>query len=420
MFAYGANQFLRLGGNLVLTRLLFPEAFGLMAIVQTVLSGIGMLSDVGIEQSIIQNSRGDIPAFVNTAWTLKLLRGAVMWITSWLLATPIAFFYGEPMLSELLPVVGLTALIAGFSSTKIATADRNLEIARVTIIDIGSSVFGLAITLAWALIDRTIWSLVIGSIASTVIRTVASHYCIDGTKNRLSLDRESVIELLSFGRWIFVSTALTFLAGEGNRLLIGRLLDVRMLAFFSLALAIAYMPRAFFVGFGGRILFSAYSEVIRDRPENLNATLMKARLALIVPYWSACAFLAYFSQPLINIMYDERYRDAAWMLQQIALGELVICVMVSYGGVLWAKGLVRTSTVLLAIQVFIQVLAMTIGSYTGGAKGLVMAFALSSWLLYLAHAFVYARHSLWQPKIDLPVVGLSFLVTISVLYNHAP
>src|SRR5713101_1716008 len=98
VLGYGTSQLLLLAGNLILTRLLFPEAFGLMAIVLAVMVGVALLSDVGIEQSIIHNKRGNEPAFVNTAWSIKVIRGVLMWLALWLLADPLASLYGEPML----------------------------------------------------------------------------------------------------------------------------------------------------------------------------------------------------------------------------------------------------------------------------------------------------------------------------------
>ena len=56
---YVGLQGLKLGGNIILTRLLPREAFGLMAIVNTVLMGFGLFSDLGIGPSIVQNPRGD-------------------------------------------------------------------------------------------------------------------------------------------------------------------------------------------------------------------------------------------------------------------------------------------------------------------------------------------------------------------------
>src|SRR6476646_1258750 len=83
---YAIGVVLRLGGNLVLTRLLVPDMFGIMALVNTFLMGLQMFSDVGIGPSIIQNRRGDDPAFLNTAWTIQVMRGATLWIFSCLIA----------------------------------------------------------------------------------------------------------------------------------------------------------------------------------------------------------------------------------------------------------------------------------------------------------------------------------------------
>ena len=80
VFGHVASQGIRLAANLILTRLLFPEAFGLMALVNIFLQGLEMFTVLGIGPSIIQNRRGDDPAFLNTAWTIQVIRGFVLWI----------------------------------------------------------------------------------------------------------------------------------------------------------------------------------------------------------------------------------------------------------------------------------------------------------------------------------------------------
>ena len=76
---YAISQVVRLGNNFLLARLLFPKAFGLMALVYTFLIALQMFSDIGINLSIIQNKRGDDPKFLNTAWTLQVFRGLILW-----------------------------------------------------------------------------------------------------------------------------------------------------------------------------------------------------------------------------------------------------------------------------------------------------------------------------------------------------
>ena len=83
---YGGSQGLRFVGNLILTRLLMPELFGLMALVNTFRIGLSLFSDIGIDPSIIRSQRSSDPDFLNTAWTLQMLRGCWIWLGCWLIA----------------------------------------------------------------------------------------------------------------------------------------------------------------------------------------------------------------------------------------------------------------------------------------------------------------------------------------------
>jgi len=79
---FGLNYLIRFGSNLLMTRLLMPEMFGLMSIATTVMIGLTMFSDVGLKQFIVQHSRGNESAYLNTAWIVQILRGVLLWFFS--------------------------------------------------------------------------------------------------------------------------------------------------------------------------------------------------------------------------------------------------------------------------------------------------------------------------------------------------
>jgi len=140
---YVLQQMLRLAGNLVLTRLLFPEAFGLMALVNIFLQGLAMFSDLGLGPSIIQNPRGTEPDFLNTAWTVQVIRGFVLCACALLLGWPLACFYKQSELAFLLPVAGVSAVISGLQSTAMYTENRKLVLGRITLIGVAAQLAGL-------------------------------------------------------------------------------------------------------------------------------------------------------------------------------------------------------------------------------------------------------------------------------------
>src|ERR1700677_1655843 len=103
---YGMALGMRFVGSIILTRLFAPELFGLMALLTTVIVGLTLFSHIGLEDSVIQNPRGDEEAFVNTAWTIQALRGIAIWLVTLLLAWPFLHLYPEVHTIWLLPVLG--------------------------------------------------------------------------------------------------------------------------------------------------------------------------------------------------------------------------------------------------------------------------------------------------------------------------
>ena len=116
------SQGIRLVSNLVLTRLLFPEVFGVMALVMVMMQGLNNFSDVGITPAVLQSKRGDDPDFLNTAFTLQAIRGVALWLACCALAWPAAQFYNVPELALYLPVAGFTSVIWGLQTTRIEEA----------------------------------------------------------------------------------------------------------------------------------------------------------------------------------------------------------------------------------------------------------------------------------------------------------
>jgi O-antigen/teichoic acid export membrane protein len=416
LMGYGTNQVLRLVGNLFLTRLLFPEAFGLMALVQTFLTGLNMFSDIGVFPNIIQSNRGDEPAFLNTAWTLQALRGGILWIGSCLLAYPAALFFKEPILIQILPISGLSTIISGFASTKLATANRHLTLGRLTLIDLGSYIVGLGVMVLGAWLYRSVWALVIGGLVGNLLRTIASHVFLEGEPNRLCWEKEALELLRNFGRWIFLSTVFGFFAAQGDRLMLARLLDIRFLGIYTVALGLSAMADQIVDQVSSRVLFPSYSELVRERPERLYSTLLKSRIILVGISLICSLFLVLFGNLLIDYMYDDRYIEAGWMLRVLAIGSIGRTLTVTYGDVLLAKGKTFTMMVLLVITTTVQFIAMFLGSYWGGYKGLIIAIALAHWFCYAVDSVCYFRLGFWQPEIDFPIVFLALAMAGIVFY----
>ncbi len=191
ILSHGGGQVIRLASNLIVTRLLLTEYFGLMALVNVLLLGLELFSDIGIGPALVQSKRDD-PDFVNTVWTLQVVRGLVLCSIAIFLAVPFADFYEQPILVSLIRVTALNAVIQGFASPAIFTQMRELHLKRPEILQFGMQLAGAVVTVAVAWATRSVWSLVVGGIVSSTLRTVLSHTWLPGIRSRFRFDREAV------------------------------------------------------------------------------------------------------------------------------------------------------------------------------------------------------------------------------------
>ena len=406
---YGAAQVLRLGTNLVLTRLLQPHMFGVMTLVNIFMQGLQGFSDLGIGPSIIQNKRGDDPDFLNTAWTMQSLRGVALGCLSAVIAWPVASLYGEPQLLWLLPVAGLTAVIAGFNSTALFTLNRHLDVRRLTIRSLVGQVVGAGVMIAWALARPSIWALVAGTIAASLANLALSHTLMPSLRNRFRWDRSAASELMKFGRWIFVSTMLTFLALQADRLIFGKLIPMHELGVYGVAAMMAALPTAAILKLGGTVVFPAYSRA-KATGANFQRVFDRVRLPLLAFGGMAAAGMIAAGRPVIELLYDPRYHAAGWMLQLLAMSAWLQVLQVTNGSALLALGSPKWVAAGNVVKLTSMVICIPLGFWARGLPGAVAAIMMSDVLKYAVSAIAARRKGLYMLGKDLL---LSALVVLS-------
>lgn len=403
---YGASQVLRLGSNLVLTRLLFPEAFGLMALVGVFLQGLEMFSDIGVGPSIIQNQRGDDRRFLNTAWTLQLIRGVAISIVALLVAGPLASFYQMPELAWLLPVAGLSSLAAGLNSTGIFSANRSLSLGRLTLLELVSRALGIGVMLVWALVAPSVWALVIGGLVGAVAKAGLSHVWFGGPVNRIAWDAEAWRELMRFGRWIFLATAVHFVAGQVDRLMLGHYLTAAMLGVYSIAFLISDAAYQVISMLSHRVLFPSFSAVARDDLPRLADVYYRARLRTDTLMLTGAGVLLAAGQQVVGVLYDERYAAAGWMLQLLALRVAAGATLTPGAMLLSARGFPRYAFWGSTGRALVLLVGIPAGWYLGGLPATVAVIALADVGMLPPVWLGLRRFGLLRPLAELRALGI--------------
>jgi O-antigen/teichoic acid export membrane protein len=335
------SQAIRLGGNLIMARLLMPESFGIMMIAITVSLVLHMLSDVGLRQNIIQSARGDDPVFLNTIWTVQIVRGVILFVSTLILAA-LAWYaqtlnlwaadstYAAPELPAVLAVTGFSAIIVGFQSTKIDLAVRAFQQKKVVLTEFTSQFIGLLVMLVIGYFTRSLWSLVIAGLVQSLVNTLMGHFWFEGPSNRLRWERAALEELVGFGRWILLSSVLGVLAMYGDRVWFGGSMTTTELGVYSIAVLILGAVQLGLQRIVGAVALPAFSEAART---NDTARLHKLYYRLKLMFDLACLFLCGLfltgSPLLIGVLYDERYTQAGNMLAILSLSFFTMRYMLA-------------------------------------------------------------------------------------------
>jgi O-antigen/teichoic acid export membrane protein len=331
MAQHGASLVLRLGGSLIMTRLLVPEMFGLMAIATIVIAITSMLSDIGLRQAIIQSSRGDSRTLHDTAWTLQIIRGSVIWLICVGVALtlhlagvagklPEGSAFAAADLPMVIAVVALSAVIQGFQSTKVITANRRLDLKQLTYIEILSQFVGLLVMVALAWVTRSIWAIVTGLLSTAALTVMLGHLWLPGNRNRLLWDRPAVRELFDYGRWVLLSSGLAVLSINGDRLLLGVWVDATTLGLYALALNFVLMFEDATSRLFGSVAMPALSEIARESPERFRSQYFRLRLPFDAGLLGAAGLMFAAGSALIELLYDSRYAQAGLILTVISFG----------------------------------------------------------------------------------------------------
>ncbi|MGH8464380.1 MAG: oligosaccharide flippase family protein [Pseudomonas sp.] len=414
-----ASQVIRLGGNLVITRLLIPEMFGLMAIATAVSVLLLLLSDVGLRQNVIQSARGDDPAFLNTIWTVQIIRGftlfAVMqlvaltsWVTQQMELWPAHSTYADPQLPLVLAVTGFFAILYAFQSTNIDVAIRLFQQKRVVLAELISQIAGLVVMLVAGYLTRSIWSMVASGLVSTLVLTVLSHTMFQGPRNRVQWDPEAFREIFNYGRWILLSSAVGVLAMQGDRIWFGGTMTVAELGVYSIAVGILLAIQTSLLRLAGAVALPAFSEAARSGDmDRLRKLYFRFRLLFDFVSLFACGFLLTASPLIIGWLYDARYAGAGEMMAILSLSFFTLRYSLTHQ--IWmALGLTKymaMDNIIRVVALFTLLpLLLAIGGVTWGLWGVALHTYFTLFLIFKV------SHQLGMLSIKRELVVLPFMV----------
>ncbi len=381
----------------VLARLLAPEDFGLVAIAASIVAIVDGLSDFDVNKALIR-IREDVPtkegsqhdvdrSLYNSAWTLSALRG----LLSALVMVLIAVLLTDARIAAVLFVLAWSPLLKGLSNPRFVTFERNLVYSKLAWLTLGAKLVAFCVTLVIAVFYRTHWALVIGILVGSLASLLLS-YALRPYRPGLSFARSS--EIFAFSGWMSLTTIVTTLSMETDKIIVGRLLGIADAGLYFMTQRVGVLPTRELVSPLQRILFPSFSE-IADDPARLRRVVCESVNVLGSLSLPAGFGFALVANDVVPLALGEQWQPIVLLLTILVpflglrgtLSMTLPCVM--------ALGRTRLLFQVSVVYALIHIPAFIVGTIFFGLVGAIGSIVLAG--------FFYSYLNVWLLKRTLDI-----------------
>lgn len=340
-------RFLR---TVILARLLAPHDFGLFGIAMLSIATLEAFTQTGFEAALVQKKE-DVESYLDTAWTISAIRGALLFSILFFFAPLIAEFFNSPQATMIIRVIALSAFLSGFRNVGILFFQRELEFNKQFYYEFPSILVDLSVAITLAFTLRNVWALVWSGLAASFVRLFMS-YLIHPYRPRFSLARKQLQELLGFGKWLLGSGMLVFLITQGDDLLVGKVLGPASLGFYQMAYLISNLPATEISRTMAQVAFPVYSKLQDDLPKLRDAYLKALHLTafLSIPLAAGIFVLA---PDFTGIFMGEKWIPMVPAIKVLVFAGLIRSIAATTGPILYGIGKPRTDTIWQTIRLVV-------------------------------------------------------------------
>ena len=373
---------------IILARILSPNDFGLMGIALVTMATLEIFSRTGFQAALIQKKE-DIRCYLNSAWTVLILRGFILFTILYFIAPYAAIFFNVPDAKPIIQIIGFSLLFQEFTNIGIIYFQKELEFNKQFLYQLSGTLADFFVAVSAAIILRSIWALVFGMLAGNFVKCVLS-YIIISYKPRLSLDFGKAKELFSFGKWILGSSILVFLLTQGDDIFVGKLLGATALGFYQIAYRISNIPATEITHVVSQVTFPAYSKLQDD--------LIKLKEA----YLRVLQVIAFLSLPIAGLIFvlapdftriflGEKWMPMVPSIQVLVWWGVIRGLVGAISPVFLSIGSPRIVTKLQAVQTMLLFILLYPLTVNGGILGASLAVFFSALVMFFIRNYILIK-----------------------------
>lgn len=345
-----SDRILRLGKLMFLATLLAPTDFGIYGISLLAIGVLRQFSQLGFNAALIRDQQSDIDHYLDTVWTLKLLRGGLIAVIAFYAAPIVGSFFSEPAVVPVLRAVAIVPLLNGAINPGVVYLEKDLQFHRTFAYKISGTIVDVVIAVSAAFILQNVWALVVGRIAGYATRGFFSYF-VHSYRPSLGFRRDLAGELVNFGKWIFGSEILIFLILEGDDAFVGWFLGAAALGFYQMAYRLSNIPATEVTHTISKAALPTYSKIDGiDKIRDAHYRVVQLTALLSIP---ASIGIVVVSPVFVPVVLGENWLPIIPIMQILAISGAIRSIEATIGPILKAIDKPDIITKVQVLRVFI-------------------------------------------------------------------
>ncbi len=319
----------------VLARILEPSVFGLFALGFVAIDGFHILKSFGFDSALIQRKE-DIKEAADTAYVIVQAQGILLFGVCFLIAPIATQFFKNPQIESVIRALGVIFIFSSFSKIPTTLLAKTMRFNLISIIDLAGSIINSLCAIGFAIISPTVWSLVWAYVIKQITVSIMSYFA-SGYRFGFHFNAKIAKELFGYGKFVVGLSVLSYVWGNLDNIVVGKILGVTLLGYYALSANIGNFINTHFMQALSGVMFPAYSSIQHDRAEVTRVYLKTTKFVSLisVPFSVALIFLA---KELVLAMYGARWLEIVPLIRILGTMQLVVPILICSGSVFLGCG----------------------------------------------------------------------------------
>jgi len=320
---------------IVLARLLSPEDFGLFGLIMLTIMTLDIFSQTGINAALIQQ-RENTHNYLNTAWTIQVIRGLVLGLILLLIAPVAGWFFEEPRIVQLLQFLFIVPLLQGFYNIGIIYFEKEMQFHKQFLFEMSSNIVSLIVGITLAFTLQNVLALIWANISLVSTRLILS-YVLGAYRPKFQLIKSAAVGLYRFGKWMTGYSIVLFCCQQIDKIFIGKFLGPVALGVYQVAQRIAELPASQIAVSSISFTFPAYSK-IQENSERLGKAFLDAFETLMSLVLPLSIFIIFSASDIVNGLLGEKWLSAIVPLKILSFAGFLIAMDATTTPIFMAAG----------------------------------------------------------------------------------